>query len=79
MEEFELPVWYKNKEVLFPARLQSFGWTHRIVVDLYGFELAFERDEEREWRALSEDATAAANLDPELIKAVAGAIESILK
>jgi hypothetical protein len=35
-EGFALPVNYKGKELLFPAQLVSFGWTHRIQVDVYG-------------------------------------------
>jgi hypothetical protein len=53
-EGFGIPVTYKDKELLFPAQLVSFGWTHRMQVDVYGTTIFFERDEEREWRALLE-------------------------
>lgn len=80
-EGFEIPVLYKDKECLFPVQLVSFGWTHRIEVDVYDTMVYFERDEEGEWRALlpAEDIEANKTLDLELVKAIAGAIENILK
>jgi hypothetical protein len=82
MEEgFELPVTHKGKEWLFPAQLVSFGWTHRIQVDVYGTTVYFERDEEREWRALlaAEDLELNKTIDVELVKAIATCIEEILR
>jgi hypothetical protein len=35
-EGFGIPVTYKGKELLFPANLVSFGWTHRIEVHVNG-------------------------------------------
>ncbi len=55
MEEgFELPVTFKGKELLFPAQLVSFGWTHRMQVAVSGTTVYFERDEERERRAVAD-------------------------
>lgn len=82
MEEgFELPVRYRGEELLFPAQLVSFGWTHRIQVDVHGTTVFFERDEEGEWRALiaAEDLEAGKKTDAELLKAIASCIEDILK
>ena len=82
MEEgFEIPVPYKGKELLFPAQLVFFGWTHRIEVAMDGTRVCFERDEEGEWRALlsAEDLEANKTIDVELVKAIAAAIENILK
>jgi hypothetical protein len=80
-EGFELPVNYKGKELLFPAQLVSFGWTHRIQVDVYGTIVFFERDEEREWRALLslEDLELNQEVDVALIKAIGASIEEMLK
>jgi hypothetical protein len=77
---FEIPVWYRDKELSFPARLASFGWTHRILVDVFGLEVSFERDEEREWRALvkPEDLEAGKNVDIPLLEAIRAAIDRIL-
>ena len=55
-DSFEIPVLYKGKELTFPARLLPFGYTYKIEVDVYGTPVYFERDEQREWRALAEPA-----------------------
>jgi len=49
---FELSVTYNGKELLFPAQLIRFGYAYRIQVDVNGVMVSFERDEERNWRAL---------------------------
>lgn len=51
-DPFELPVSYKGEELLFPAELKQIGYTHAIVVDVYGQEVLFEPDEERNYRAV---------------------------
>lgn len=78
---FELPVSYRGADLLFPAQLVSFGWTHRIQVDVYGTSVYFERDEEREWRALisTENLEADKNIEVDLLKAMAAAIEEVLR
>jgi hypothetical protein len=80
-EGFELPVNYKSNELFLPARLESFGWTHRIVVDVYGSAVSYERDEEGQWRALAsaEESEANKNVNVELLEAIAVAIEKVLK
>ena len=51
-EEFEIPVVYKNQQLFFKARLLQLGlYTHKIRVDVYGTEVFFEVDEERNYRA----------------------------
>jgi hypothetical protein len=80
-EGFGIPVIYKGKELLFPANLVSFGWTHRIEVDVNGTKVSFERDENREWRALisPEDLDSHPNVDVQLLIAIGESIEEILK
>jgi hypothetical protein len=80
-EGFGIPVTYKGKELLFPANLVSFGWTHRIEVHVNGTKVSFERDENREWRALisPEDLDSHPNVDVQLLIAIGESIEEILK
>ena len=78
-EGFEIPVTYKDKELLFPARLVSFGYTHRIEVDVYGTRVSYERDDNREWRALVDPEEGHANVDVHLLIAIGESIEEILK
>jgi hypothetical protein len=79
-EGFDIPVIYKGEELLFPAQLVFFGWTQKIAVDVYGTAISFERDEEREWRALlsAEDLEAGKKVDAALVKAILASLEEIL-
>lgn len=78
-DTFELPVNYKGQEVLFPATLQQLGYVHRFAVDVYGQEVFFERDEEQNYRALVDPDAINQQVSIELLKAIAGAIEDVLK
>ena len=80
-EGFELPVRHNGKELLLPSQLVSFGWTHRINVEVYGIPVSYERDEEGQWRALvsAEDLAANKNIDVGLLEAIAHAIEEVLR
>ena len=78
-EPFDLPVTYKDEELLFPAHLQQLGYTHRLVVDVYGQEVFFEPDEERNYRAIIEQEKISKQVNAELLRAIAEAIEHILK
>jgi hypothetical protein len=80
-EPFELPVTYKNEALLLPARLVQQGFIHRFLVDVQGCEVSFEPDEEGCYRALIEPGTLEEKekVDIELLKAIAGAIDDVLK
>ncbi len=78
-ESFELPVIYKEEELQFAARLQQFGYTHRIVVDVYGTEVFFEPDEERNYRGIVEPEQITKQVNADILKVIAEAIESILR
>jgi hypothetical protein len=78
---FELPVTYKGAGLLFPAELLVMGYVYKIRVDVYGQELLFEADEERNFRALSDPEKAGTfkTIDRELLQAIAASIESLVK
>ena len=80
-EEFQLPVSFNNKELNFPARLLNYGYSYKLEVSIDDTKLLFERDEERNWRALIsyEDIMADKKISVELVKAIALSIEEILK
>jgi hypothetical protein len=42
-ESFEIPVTYKNTELIFPAVLQRVGYSYRIVVQMGEIPICFER------------------------------------
>ncbi|HEV7620136.1 MAG TPA: hypothetical protein VGO09_00310 [Flavisolibacter sp.] len=77
-ESFEIPVIYKGKDLCFNASLFIYGYTHKIQVEINGYSINFEPDEERNYRAVVniDDIN---NLDATLIKEIAKAIENIVK
>ncbi len=78
-DAFELPVTFKGKELLFPAQLQQQGYVHRFVVEINGQEVFFERDEEQNYRALTHPEEPGQQISTELLKAIADAIEDVLR
>ena len=50
--DFDLPVVYNNEERLFPSRLYEWGYSYKIDVYIEDSIISFERDEERNWRAM---------------------------
>lgn len=78
-ETFDLPVLYKGEEQLFTSYFQQLGFTHRIIVDVYGTEVAFEPDEERNYRALLNPEQTDKQINVDLLKAIAETIERIVK
>ena len=80
-DTFDIPVTNKGKELLFKSRLLILRYTHKISVDVNGTEVLFEPDEERNYKAVidPEKMERMKMIDKELLKAVAVAIESIVK
>lgn len=78
---FEIPVNYKGKELSFPAQLQAFGYTHRILVNVNGVDVQLEPDEERNYRAIVVDPEqpGAGKLEAGLIAMIVEVVESIVK
>ncbi len=79
--DFELPVTFNNKELMFQGKFLDYGYSSKIEMDIEGTKVLFEPDEERNWRAIIsfEDVMANKKPDQDLLKAVAGAIEVITK
>ena len=79
-ENFEIPVSYKDKDLLIPAMLQVQGYTYRIETLVEGITLYFERDDSGDFRALLPQDTPAAAKLPEtaLIAAVAASLNALL-
>jgi hypothetical protein len=80
-EKFQLPVLYKGEELLLDASLLVTGFTHKFVVEVSEQEIIFEPDEERNYRAIIpyEDFGKEKPVDKQLLKAIAEAIETLVK
>jgi hypothetical protein len=80
-EGFDLPVTYKGQELEYPAKLIRFGYSYKIEVDINGTAVAFEPDEERNWRALVDPDLIGSNrkVSNELLQAIVVSIEAVTK
>ena len=80
-EAFEIPVFYKNEELSFRAKLLAFGYVHKFQVDVYGRDFFFEQDDSGDYRALIDPSELddIKTVDVDLLKAIAASIEAILK
>lgn len=76
MQDFEIPVFYQGKELLFSAHLLSMGFIYKIEVDVNSINIQFERDEENEWRAIVNQENTK-NIDVDLIKEIAGSLKNL--
>lgn len=79
-ETFDLPLNYSGNEYIFPAKLLILGYTHKIQVEVNGYEIFFEPDEERNYRAVLayDSLEESEGIDKNLLKAIAEAIEKIV-
>ena len=80
-DSFEIPVTYKGQELLFPATLNTYGYTYKIQVEVFDKLISFEPDEERNFRAVisMEDLSDTSKIEKALLDEIAHSIESIVK
>lgn len=79
-DSFSIAVSWKNNTHQFDAELRPFGYTYRIIVWVNEIEIAFEPDEERNFRALVPPDTNTSKLpDAGLLEAIAIELETNLK
>ena len=80
-DTFDIPISYKGRELLFKSKLLILGYTPKISVYVNGTEVLFEPDEERNYKAVidPEKMEGMKTIDKELLKTIAGAIETIVK
>lgn len=81
MDEFELAINFKGKDLLLLVALLNYGSSYKLNVEVEGTKVLFEPDEERNWRALIsyEDVQANKKLDTDLLELIAKELDSILK
>jgi hypothetical protein len=78
---FDIPVTFKNQELLFPAEFLQQGYTYKFQIDVNGIDMFFEKDDEGNYRALVDPLKTDENkkIDIELLKAIVDSLEEILK
>ena len=79
--DLEVPVTYKNQELIFYAKFIQFGYSYKFEVDVNGILVSFEPDEERNFRAIIDPTIDHANhkIDKELIQLISEALAAMLK
>jgi hypothetical protein len=68
--DFELPVTYKNKEIVLTGKLVQMGYTYKIFITVDEQEIIFEPDEERNLRAIVENADNRQSIPAAFIQAI---------
>ncbi len=79
MERFDLEVRVKIGHRTVSCALQTWGYSYRIFAYLEGSTLVFEPDEERNFRAVQAPDLPQGHVDPELVAAIATALEEAFK
>ena len=74
-ESFELPIQYKNREIVCTGRLITTGYSYRIYLQAEDQELIFEPDEERNLRAIYENQQSGKALPADLIRIIEETLE----
>ena len=79
--DLEVPVTYKNQELIFTAKFIQFGYSYKFEVDVNGIIVFFEPDEERNFRAIVDPSIDHMNhkIDKELMQLIAEALVAMLK
>ena len=77
-ESFELPVMFNGKELMLPASLMQWTYGYRIMVKVDDSEVMFEPDEERQLRAIANDASVN-KISMALVRAIGEALEKELR
>ena len=76
----EVPVNYKNQELIFYAKFIQFGYSYKFEVDVSGIIVFFEPDEEKNFRAIIDPSIDLGNhkIDKELIQLIAEGLATML-
>ena len=78
-DTFDLTITFRGKLVTIPARIQLLGYIYRIETLVNGIPVFFERDEERQWRALVEPGiNYPKDPDTELLQAIITEIDNAI-
>lgn len=78
-DSFDLPVTFNKEELSFTGHLLNYGYSYKIELDVYGTQVFFEPDEERNFRALiaPEEINTNNKLSVGLLEAIARALETL--
>lgn len=67
---FELPVTYKNENLLLRGRLVTFAYDYKFYVNVQGQELIFERDDEGNFRVIAPQSDTQKPVERDLVEKI---------
>ena len=76
-DSFNLPVEFNGKELTYPAQIMRYGFTHKVHVMIDDVLVVFEPDEERNYRATVDPATAP-NIGKALLEEISTTLQFLL-
>lgn len=74
---FDIPINYKDQELLLKARLVTFAYEYKFYVVVEGQELIFERDDSGAFRAVVPQTHNGKEPDRELVRCIIDLLETI--
>ncbi|GAB3428004.1 hypothetical protein [Niabella aquatica] len=74
---FELPVTYKNENLLLNGRLVTFAYDYKFYVNVEGQELIFEQDDERNFRVIAPESNVKKPIEKELVEKITEVLRSL--
>jgi len=74
---FDLPVVYNGEEQVYKGRLATFGYVYKFYIVVDGRELVFEKDDEGQYRVLTESEDKDKSVDAGLLQAVIKSLEHL--
>ncbi|HEX7755882.1 MAG TPA: hypothetical protein VF421_11090 [Niabella sp.] len=72
---FELPITHRGAQLTFKGRLVTFAYNYKFFIIAESQELVFEKDDEGEFRVLSDHKQT--EIDQELLSTIVHALENI--
>lgn len=80
-DALEIPVTYRNENLLFPAQVIFSGYTHKIQVNVNDQLFVFEPDEERNYRAIWDPTQLTNGPQPDvaLLQRIAAVLDSVIR
>lgn len=74
---FEIPVNCEGSEQLLKGRLVTFGYDYKFYIVVKGEELVFEKDEQGDFRAISNAAIPNKEVDTNILSAIVLALQQL--
>ncbi|MDH7459894.1 hypothetical protein QEG73_01350 [Chitinophagaceae bacterium 26-R-25] len=74
---FEIPVSCDGDEQILKGRLVTFGYDYKFYIVVKGEELVFEKDEQGDFRAISQSPVGIGGVDTKLVGAIVNALQQL--